>query len=203
LIQAQVQCLRFTKFRENKVLTMVWNDSNYLLVTGLFESENDVNNLLQQLHTLGVSSTHVTVLMSDRTRDKYATIKRENKAPEGANIGGISGASLGALIGGLTMAGSLLIPGLNLLVAGPIVGAIAGGAIGTAAGSMVGALIGAGIPEYEAKAYEKHLEKEGNVLIAAHVLGEKVSDVKAVFKNAGAREIKIDADIVQSEVSVS
>ena len=182
---------------------MVWNDSSYLIVTGLFDSEDRINNLLQQLQTLNVGSENVTVLMSDRTRDKYASIKRENKAPEGANIGGISGASIGALIGGLTMAGSLLIPGLNLLVAGPIVGAIAGGAIGTAAGSMVGALVGAGIPEYEAKAYERHLEQEGNVLIAAHVIEEKVADVKTVFKNAGAREIKVDADIVQPEVPVS
>jgi len=189
--------------RENKAAIMVWNDSNYLIVTGLFDSESDIDNLLQQLQTLGVGSEHVTVWMSDKTRDKYAAIKRETKAPEGANIGGITGASLGALIGGLTMAGSLLIPGLNLLVAGPIVGAIAGGAIGTAAGSMVGALVGAGIPEYEAKAYEKRLEQEGSVLIAAHVLEEKSSEVKAAFKNAGAHEIKVDADIVQPEVPVS
>jgi len=181
---------------------MVWNDSNYLIVTGLFDSENDINNLLKQLEALGVSSEHINVIMSDRTRDKYATIKQENKAPEGANIGGISGASLGALIGGLTMAGSLLIPGLNLLVAGPIVGALAGGAIGSAAGSMVGALVGAGIPEYEAKAYEKHLESEGTVLLAAHCLEEKANNVKAAFKAAGAREIKVDADIVQPEVAV-
>ena len=59
---------------------------------------------------------------------------------------------------------SIAVPGLGLVVAGPLAAALAGAGAGGAAGGLVGALIGAGIPEERVKHYEKGL-KEGGILM--------------------------------------
>lgn len=174
---------------------MVWNDPNYRIVSGTLNSESKVGSLLDDLENQGINRDLINVVMSDKTREQYSALAKDNKMPEGASVGGLSGGLLGGIIGGLTMAGTLLIPGVNLLVAGPIVGAIAGGAIGAASGSLVGALVGLGIPEYEAKAYEKNLKEKGNVLVIAHVLPSDADQVKALFEKNGSMNTVIKTDI--------
>ncbi len=87
--------------------------------------------------------------------------------------------------------GSLLIPGLGLVAAGPLIGALTGGAVGGIAGGLIGALVGAGIPEHEARFFEDALKEEGNVLVVAHVPDKQVKETKAVFERFDARRIKV------------
>lgn len=170
---------------------MKWDDPNRKIVSGLFDSDRAVQNLINHLEDRGYYDTDVSLMMSDKTRNRYPELAKTSKLPEGVATGGVTGGLLGALIGGLTMAGSVLIPGVGLLVAGPIVGAITGGAIGASTGGLLGALIGAGIPEHEAKYYEESLKNEGNILVIAHVLKEDVEDVKALFKQNGAKDVSV------------
>ena len=173
---------------------MLLNNSAYKTVSGVLSSEHKIEELLEALNNGGVNRDQIDIIMSDKTRDQYTSLSKENKAPEGASLGGVSGGILGGIIGGLTMAGSLLIPGVNLLVSGPIIGALAGTAAGAAAGGFVGALVGLGIPEFEAKAYQKELEAEGNVLVVAHVVSENVPEVQKCFKQYGAKETLVQMD---------
>ena len=59
---------------------------------------------------------------------------------------------------------SIAIPGLGLVIAGPIAAAVAGAGAGGAAGTLVGALVGWGIPEERVKHYESGI-KEGGILM--------------------------------------
>ncbi len=59
---------------------------------------------------------------------------------------------------------SVAIPGLGLVVAGPLAAALAGAGAGGATGGLVGALIGAGIPEERVTHYESGL-KSGGILM--------------------------------------
>ncbi len=170
---------------------MDWNNPSRKTVSGIFSSEAKVRSLIEDLEDRGYSKDQISMLMSDKTRDRFPQLEKSSKLPEGAATGGLSGGLLGALIGGLTMAGSVLVPGAGLLIAGPIIGALTGGAIGTTAGSLIGALIGAGIPEHEAKHYEDALKQEGNVLLIAHVDKDEVSEVKSLFKTYGAKELDV------------
>lgn len=61
----------------------------------------------------------------------------------------------------------MLIPGLGLIVAGPIVAGLAGAGAGGIAGGLIGALVGAGIPEDRAKLYEKGV-KDGRIVMGVH-----------------------------------
>jgi hypothetical protein len=56
---------------------------------------------------------------------------------------------------------TLAVPGLGLVIAGPLAAALAGAGAGGAAGGLVGALIGWSIPEERVKAYESGLRNGG------------------------------------------
>ena len=76
-------------------------------------------------------------------------------------MGGAVGATL---VGIAAAAASLAIPGLGLVIAGPLAGALAGGAAGATTGGLLGLLVGAGIPEERAKVYESDIKSGGVVL---------------------------------------
>jgi hypothetical protein len=71
---------------------------------------------------------------------------------------------------------TLFLPGINLVIAGPIAAALAGAGAGGATGGLIGALIGAGIPEYRAKVYEAGI-KGGGILIGVEAPGDADEDV--------------------------
>ncbi|WP_425258906.1 hypothetical protein ACPOLB_25710 [Rubrivivax sp. RP6-9] len=62
------------------------------------------------------------------------------------------------------MGTSIALPGLGLVIAGPIAAALAGAGAGGAAGSLVGALVGWNIPEERVTQYESGI-KEGGILM--------------------------------------
>ena len=111
--------------------------------------------------------------MSDATRKRYfagettanATTELGNKAAKGAGVGGAIGGTIGAIAAAVAAVGtSLVIPGLGLVVAGPLAAALAGGGAGAAGGGLIGALVGWGIPEERVKHYEAGI-KEGGILM--------------------------------------
>ena len=123
--------------------------------------------------------------MSDATRTKEFALETGTKAGEGAGIGGAVGGTVGAVLAAIAAVGtSLVIPGLGLIVAGPLAAALAGAGAGGAAGSLIGALVGAGIPEHRAKVYEAGL-KQGGILIG--VEAETEEEAKALERMLEAR----------------
>ena len=111
------------------------------------------------------------MLMSDTTRKSYAEdakegkIERGSKMAEAAATGGAIGTAIGAGLAALAAIGtSLVLPGLGLVIAGPLAAAFAGGGAGAVAGGLIGGLVGYGIPESNAKAYEEAL-RDGGVAI--------------------------------------
>jgi hypothetical protein len=60
---------------------------------------------------------------------------------------------------------------------------------GASVGGLAGGLIGLGIPEYEAKRYQGHLE-HGGILVAIHCEdSEAVSRAQDIMQNGGATDI--------------
>lgn len=160
-------------------------------VSGILTNKRELEDLIEALHQRGLTEDHVSILMSDKTRHHYYGVKEDTKMPEGASFGGLSGGLLGALIGGLTVAGSVLIPGIGLVVAGPIIGILTGGAVGVAAGGIIGSLVGMGIPEHEAKFFEDALKEEGNVLVVAETPDKEAKEIKALYERYGAEKVKV------------
>ena len=141
------------------------------LVTGLFRDRESAERAYQAVSERGYDRDDVNLAMSDDTKKRFfsgvngAETELGSKAGEGAGIGGAIGGTIGAIAGALGAVGtSLAIPGLGLVIAGPIVAALAGAGAGSVTGGLVGALIGWGIPEERVKHYEAGI-KDGGILI--------------------------------------
>jgi uncharacterized protein YjbJ (UPF0337 family) len=182
--------------------TPTYGSSSDRLVTGIYDSPEHAGRAYQDLTSRhGYAANDVSVVMSDETRARHfgdATPGREfegaheggSKAAEGAGIGGAAGMGVGAALGALLAAAtSIAIPGLGLIVAGPIAGAIAGAGAGGAAGTLMGALIGAGIPEDRAKAYDEGIRKGGIVLGTRARDEAHAAELERDFSTHGGRDI--------------
>jgi len=145
------------------------------VLTGMFRDRESSESAYRSLRDRGYSDDDINVMMSDETRNKYwgddsnvATgddTNLGNKSLEGTGVGSAIGGTLGAIIGGVAAVGtSLAIPGLGIVVAGPIAAALAGAGAGGLTGGLAGALIGWGIPEERANLYESGINEGGTVL---------------------------------------
>lgn len=137
-----------------------------MLVTGLFNDRTSAERAYDSVTSRGYSKDDVNVVMSDEGRKRHFTsagteTELGTKAAKGAGVGGAIGGAVGAIAAVVAAGAAVVIPGLGLIVAGPIAAALAGGGAGAATGGLIGALVGAGIPEERVKHYEPALKKGG------------------------------------------
>ena len=147
----------------NDVFTSSTDDG---YVTGFYDDPTLAGSAYGRLRERDYAAEDIDVVMSDQTRDKYfAETEMGTKAAEGLGVGGAVGGGVGAALASIFAVGSAVaVPGLGLVVAGPIAAALAGAGAGAAAGGLIGAMVGAGIPEEHAKTYDEGIRK-GGVLI--------------------------------------
>lgn len=141
------------------------------MVTGLFRDRDSAERAYQAVTERGYGRDDVNLIMSDDTRKRHFSsgdaIRTElgTKAAEGAGVGAGIGGTLGAIAAAIAAVGtSIAIPGLGIVVAGPLAAALAGAGAGGLTGGLLGALVGAGIPEERVKHYESGI-KEGGILM--------------------------------------
>ncbi len=148
-------------------------NTGYPMATGMFADRESTEHAYNMLHERGYTKDDINVIMSDKTRKAHYSEDGDdtelgNKAAEGAGTGSAIGGTIGAIAGVVAAIGtSLLIPGIGLVIAGPIVAGLAGAGAGGITGGVIGGLIGAGIPEERAKLYESGI-KEGKVVLGVH-----------------------------------
>ena len=139
------------------------------VLTGMFRDRDGAERAYNSAISRGYSKDDVNLLMSDKTRDTYFADGDDtamgSKALEGAGTGSAIGGTLGAIIAGVAAIGtSVLLPGIGLVVAGPLAAALAGAGAGGLTGGLIGALVGSGIPEDRAKEYEEGIKSGGIVM---------------------------------------
>ena len=141
------------------------------LMTGIFSDRESAEDAYDSLSARGYDSKDINVVMSDDTRKKYFSASDSpqtelgNKAAEGAGVGGAVGSTVVGIAAAVAAIGSsLVIPGLGLVVAGPLAAGLAGAGAGGVAGGLIGAMVGWGIPEERVKHYEHGLKNGGIVM---------------------------------------
>jgi len=167
--------------------------SNSKLVTGLFKSKVAAEAAVDAILKHGFTRDDISVLMSDATRSKEFALQSRTHAADGFGIGGAVGGTIGAVLAAITAVGTtLFLPGLNLVIAGPIAAALAGLGAGGATGGLIGALIGAGIPEYRAKVYEAGI-RGGGILIGVEARSEEEVDrLEELLDELGAEHVRTE-----------
>ncbi|MDM7913965.1 MAG: general stress protein [Candidatus Eisenbacteria bacterium] len=159
------------------------------IVTAVFKSRAAASEAVEDLVDAGFSRDDISVLMSDETRGREFAVETGTKAAEGATTGGITGGILGAIAAGLAAVGAVVIPGVGLVAAGPLVAALAGAGAGGAVGGLIGALIGAGLPEHEAKFLSEEVKK-GGILIGVYAHDDRKEVAERALERAGGMSIK-------------
>jgi hypothetical protein len=150
------------------------------MVTGLFRDRESAESAYGALNSRGYTKDDLNLMMTDDTRKKYFSdhtdSELDTKAWEGAGKGAAIGGTVGATLAAIAAIGtSVALPGLGLLVAGPLAAALAGAGAGAATGGLVGALVGHGIPEDRAKEYERGV-KDGGIVMGVDARNDEDAD---------------------------
>lgn len=146
--------------------------SNGQLVTGLFPDRDSAERAYTGISDRGYAKDDINVVMSDDTRHRHfanaATAQETelgNKAAEGAGVGGAIGGTVIGIAAAVAAIGSnLILPGLGLVIAGPLAAGAAGVGAGALGGGILGALVGWSMPEERVKNYEEGI-KNGGILM--------------------------------------
>ena len=165
--------------------------------SGIFRDRDSAEKAYQSLHERGYGKDDVNLMMSDDTRknqfnDQYDAQRTElgDKAMEGAGVGSAIGGTAGAIIGAIAAIGtSVALPGLGLIIAGPLAAALAGAGAGGLTGGLVGALVGSGIPEEHAAEYEQGIKNGGIVMGVKPRNAEDAKYFEEQFKTNNADKV--------------
>jgi len=161
------------------------SETSKKMLTGMFSDRESTENAYNLLHERGYTNDDIDLIMSDETRknhfsDDLGETEIGTKAAEGAGTGSAIGGAVGAIAGVVAAIGtSLIIPGLGVVIAGPIAAGLAGAGAGGLTGGIIGALVGSGIPEARAKIYESGVKK-GNIVMGVRPRNEE--DAKHIEK---------------------
>ncbi|WP_082252874.1 general stress protein [Bacillus sp. FJAT-27251] len=165
------------------------------IVGGVFQNSEEAVRAIERLKEIGFDSNNLSVFAKNddavediENRTDVDTLGNDSNrganAGKGAGIGAGTGGVLGGIAGLIAEVGLLTIPGIGVLAAaGPLATTLSGAAIGAAGGGIVGALTGAGIPENDAKEFERYV-KEGNILVFAEIDEEQRHDVELAFRES-------------------
>src|ERR1700722_11734820 len=109
-------------------------------IVGVFETAPLANQAIADLLSAGLTKDEISLIISDKAKAHFSAATKDtgDRAVADTAIGAGTGGALGALLAGLTMAGAILIPGAQLLVAGPLVAVLTGAGAGAAVGGLAG-----------------------------------------------------------------
>jgi hypothetical protein len=157
------------------------------IAVGVFPDAEQARHAIDALKSAGYSEDEIGFLTRVDT----------NGADEGTMSSAATGAVEGGILGGvLGAAAALLIPGFGPAIAGGILLVTFGAAgVGALAGSVIAALVNIGVPEEEARHYQRELEK-GHTIVTVKATSD-YDDALAIMRNNGA----IDAKIRYSETN--
>ncbi len=165
------------------------------LMTGLFPDRESAERGYSALTDRGYSKDDVNLVMSEDTKKRHfhqSGVETElgNKAAEGAGVGGAIGGTLGAIAAAVAAVGtSLVLPGIGLVIAGPLAAAVAGAGAGAATGGIIGALVGWNLPEERVKQYDEGIRKGGILMGVRPRSDDDASYLEDNWKTANARDV--------------
>jgi len=143
------------------------NTTRNTTLVGVFHERSSAESAVRDLRSAGFDNAHISLVSKGHEKD----LKEDNTAnvAAGAATGAVAGAGVAALASlGMTFG---IIPVIGpVLALGPLAAALLSAASGAAAGSLVGGLVGMGIPEEEAKYYEKEVAS-GRTLVTVRTDG--------------------------------
>ena len=168
----------------------------------IFDDRLQAQRAIEQLQRAGFTEREIGVTARD-TADagaRAADGDKKTHAKEGAIAGVAAGAGVGALWGLGILAGVL--PGIGTAIAGGTLAAIlSSAAAGAATAGVAGTLIGLGIPEEEAKYYDREFQA-GRVVVTVDA-GMRLQEAQAILVEAGGYDMRSASGRAQRGVAAA
>ena len=147
-------------------------------VTGFFKTRAAAEAAVDAIIKRGYTRDDISVLMSDATKNKEFAVQTRSHAADGLAI--------------VAVGTAIAIPGVGLVVAGPIAAALAGAGAGGATGGLIGLLVGAGIPEHRAKVYDAGVRGGGILLGIEAKSKEEIDKLETLLEDIGAEHVRAE-----------
>lgn len=167
--------------------------TNKRMVTGLFRDRDSAERAYSTLQDRGYNKDDVNLVMTDEARRRHfgdTETELGSKAAEGAGVGAGIGGAIGAVLAGIAAMGTtLVLPGMGVVIAGPLAAALAGAGAGGITGGLIGALIGAGIPEERVKNYEEGIRNGGILMGVSPRTDEDAAHIEKSWKDAKGEHV--------------
>jgi len=168
------------------------------VVLGIFDNRADADTAIDDLKEADFNPKDISIVMRDSREVQHRDV--QSPVAEGAISGAATGGVLGGIAGLLIGIGAIAIPGVGaILIGGPLAAAlgisgvaattVSGAATGVVAGGIVGALVTMGIPEEEAKGYEKSIS-QGAILVAVNASSEDAEAARNIFDDNNAKKVR-------------
>lgn len=158
-------------------------------VTATFKTRGAAASAIDNLCQSGFAQSDISMLVSDETRGSQFVMKEGTKSEEYSATGAAAGGAFGAIAALLMSAAVIPAVGFSIVAVGPLFATLAGLGAGGLTGGVVGALAGLGVPEHEAKLYEKDL-RDGKILLAVETANKDERDLaERVLKECDAVKV--------------
>lgn len=158
-------------------------------VIGIFKDSKQAGNAVSEFISKGLTND-VTVVAKEEVMGDTKTHEVKKDVSEGATTGAVAGATVGGLAGLLTGVASFVVPGVGLLILGPLASILTGLAGGALSGGLMGALVDYGLPEEKAKLYEQRLQA-GEVVVGVSTASINSDEAKQILEKHNAHETQI------------
>lgn len=160
------------------------------IAVGVFQENDQARKAIDELRRAGFTNDEIGYLA-------HARLEGQSEATA-ANVatGMVEGGVLGGVLGAVA---TLLIPGIGPAVAGGILAAtFSGAALGAAAGGLIGSFVRIGIPEKDARFYQKELQA-GHVIVTVTTAGEdSYDDALAIMRANGSYDASTKLGVINA-----
>jgi hypothetical protein len=165
------------------------------VAVGVFMEEAQARQAIEELRSAGFNDDEMGFLARART------VGAEDQRVANAAGGMVSGGVVGGVVGA---AAAILIPGLGPAIAGGILAATLGGAaLGAAAGGLIGSLVGMGVPEKDARFYQRELEAGRTIVTVTTSDDTGHDEALRIMRNNGAYDAATHEGVVNTTSPIS
>ena len=157
------------------------NSQNLRTLTGVFDSRENMEKAYDVFIEKGYTKSEISIIMSDEAHNAHFAGEKKGSDIEDIAVSDIgSSSAIGGTVGviagvAVAIGAGLLIPGVGVLVAGPLAVGLAAGGAGGVTGGIIGALVGSGIAEDHAKSYENEVTN-GRMVMGIHPRNDEDAD---------------------------
>jgi hypothetical protein len=171
---------------------------------GLFRDRHDAECAFDAAIARGIEPPKINLVMSDETRTRLFPADRPpetglaDKAAEGApdeSGGGVLGGPMGGTVGTIApvvaaVGDATLLPGLGLVLAGPIAAAVTAAGAVAVAGGLMSAVADWGIPKERIEELEASIRGGSILLGVTPRTAEEATEIQKVWHACGATDVR-------------